>query len=52
MTQANLVKFYEVGLQTCRLNHGVPPRAPFIQQFVQAWREFVRRRKAKGEAKK
>jgi hypothetical protein len=47
MTQADLVKFYDAGLQTCRLNHGLPPRAPFIQQLVQAWRELVRRRKAK-----
>jgi hypothetical protein len=37
MTQADLVKFYDAGLQTCRLNHGEPPRAPFIQQLVQAW---------------
>lgn len=36
MTQADLVKFYKAGLQMCRLNRGVPARAPFIQQFVQA----------------
>ena len=47
MTQADLVKFYEAGLLTCRLEHGIPPRAAFIQQLVQAWRELVRRQKAK-----
>jgi hypothetical protein len=34
MTQADLVKFYDADLQTCRLNHGEPPRAQFIQQLV------------------
>jgi hypothetical protein len=47
MTQADLVKFYDAGFQTCRLNHGAPPRASFSQQLVQAWRELVRSRKAK-----
>jgi hypothetical protein len=49
MTQADLVKFYEAGLQTCQLAHGIPPRAAFIQQLVQAWRELARRRRAKAE---
>jgi hypothetical protein len=47
MSQAELVKFYDAGLQTCRLAHGIPPRAAFIQQLVQAWRELVRRQRAK-----
>jgi len=47
MTQANLVQFYEAGLQTCRLNHGEPPRAPFIQQLVASWKELRRRRRGK-----
>jgi hypothetical protein len=36
MTQADLVKFYDAGLHMCRLTDGVPPRAAFIQQLVQA----------------
>ena len=44
MTQADLVKFYDAGLQMCQLDRGVPPRAAFIQQLVQAWRELNRRR--------
>lgn len=47
MTQTELVKLYDAGLHMCRLANGIPPRAAFIQQLVQAWRELVRRQKAK-----
>lgn len=43
MTEADLVKFYDAGLHMCRLTNGVPPRAAFVQQLVQAWRELGRR---------
>jgi hypothetical protein len=33
-------------LQMCRLNRGQPPKAAYVQQLVQAWRELHRRRKA------
>ena len=46
MTQADLVKFYDAGLFVCRLDHGAPPRAGFIQQLVAAWKELQRRQKA------
>jgi hypothetical protein len=36
MTEADLVKFCDAGLHMCRLSGGVPPRAAFIQQLVQA----------------
>ena len=45
MSQADLVKFYDAGLFVCRLDHGEPPRAGFIQQLVAAWKELQRRRK-------
>jgi hypothetical protein len=48
MTQTELVKFYDAGLRMCRLTGGVRPRAPFIQQLVQAWRELGRRQKAEA----
>jgi hypothetical protein len=51
MTQPDLVKLYDAGLHMCRLANGIPPRAAFIQQLVQAWRELVRRQKKKVEAK-
>ena len=47
MTQSDLVKIYDAGLHMCGLANGIPPRAAFIQQLVQAWRELVRRQKAK-----
>jgi hypothetical protein len=47
MTHADLVKFYDAGLHMCRMNHGVPPSAGFIQQLVQAWKELQWRQKAK-----
>jgi len=37
MPQAELVKFYAAALEMCQFTHGKPPRAPFIQQLVQAW---------------
>ena len=46
MTQAELVKFYDAGLSVCRLAHGEPPRAAFIQQLVAAWKELQKRQKA------
>jgi hypothetical protein len=49
LTQSDLVKLYDAGLHMCRLAIGIPPRAAFIQQLVQGWRELVRRQKAKAE---
>jgi hypothetical protein len=45
MTERELVKFYEDALFVCRLDHGVPPRAGFIQQLVAVWKVMQRRRK-------
>ena len=47
ITEAELVMAYEAALFMCELNHGVPPRAAFIQQLVAAWKDLQRRRKAK-----
>jgi len=46
MSDAQLVRHYEAGLQMCQLDPGKrPPSASFVQQLVQAWRELVRRRR-------
>ena len=47
-TQPELVKAYNAALFMCELDHGVPPRAAFIQQLVAAWKELLRRRKVKA----
>lgn len=47
MTEAGLAMAYDVALQMCQLDRGVPPRAAFIQQLVASWKEMQRRRKAK-----
>jgi hypothetical protein len=45
MSDAELVKFYEASIHMCQLDRGKAPRAPFIQQLVQAWRELTKREK-------
>jgi hypothetical protein len=45
MTQGELVRAYHAALHMCRLDHGAPPRAAFIQQLVGSWKEMQRRRK-------
>ena len=46
MSDAQLVRHYEAGLQMCQLDPGKrPSSASFVQQLVQAWRELVRRRR-------
>jgi len=47
MSQADLTKFYQACIDMCQLNRGVAPRASFVQQLVQAWKEMERRRKGK-----
>jgi hypothetical protein len=43
MGRQELQRFYEACWHMCRLEQGCPPRAPFIQQLVQAWKEMQRR---------
>ena len=43
MDQAALIRFYNSSLHLCMLNRDQPPRAPFVQQLVQAWKEMTKR---------
>ena len=43
MDQAALIRFYNSSLHLCMLTRDQPPRAPFVQQFVQAWKEMTKR---------
>ena len=43
MDQAALIRFYNSSLHMCMLNRNQPPRASFVQQLVQAWKEMIRR---------
>ena len=45
MSDVELAKSYNAGLQMCQLDRGRPPRAAFIQQLVASWKELQRRRK-------
>jgi len=48
LSPSDLENACEAALRMCELNGRVTPRAAFVQQFVEAWRELVRR---KGTAK-
>jgi hypothetical protein len=41
--------FYESSWYLCQMARGKPPRAPYIQQLVQAWRELTKR-ESEGKA--
>jgi len=43
MKDPELQSWYEACLQMCRLDRGRPPRATYVQQLVQGWRELQRR---------
>ena len=45
MSDRDLAAEYNTCLELCQLHRGQPPRAPFVQQLVQAWRELARRSK-------
>lgn len=45
MDDRQLAEQYEAALHMCRLDRGRPPRAVFVQQLVNLWRELDRRRK-------
>src|SRR5438034_9404332 len=45
MSDAQLIRMYDAGLQMCQLNQGRRPSASFVQQLVQTWRELVRRQR-------
>ena len=49
MTQGELVTAYHAALHMCRLDHGAPPRAAFIQQLVASWKDMQRRRKVESK---
>jgi hypothetical protein len=46
MSDAQLIRHYEAGLQMCQLDQGRAPSASFVQQLVQAWRELAWRQRA------
>jgi hypothetical protein len=49
MGEAELLRFYESAHYMSRIDRGETPRAAFVQQLVQAWREMDwRRRLAKS----
>ncbi len=43
MDQTALIRFYNSSLHMCMLTRDKPPRAPFVQQLVQAWKELTKR---------
>lgn len=45
MSDAELRKQYAAALKMCELRNGGQPRAVWIQQLVQAWKELERRSK-------
>src|SRR5947209_1634318 len=46
MDRAALIRFYNSSLHLCMLTREKPPRAPYLQQLVQAWKEMARREQA------
>ena len=46
MDRAALIRFYNSSLQMCLLTREKPPRAPYLQQLVQAWKEMAQRERA------
>jgi hypothetical protein len=44
MDDAQLVHHYASCLHMCEVDRNGPPRAAYIQQLVQAWRELTRRK--------
>lgn len=49
MDQAALTRFYNSSLHMCMLSRNQPPRASFVQQLVQAWKEMIRRAQVSTE---
>src|SRR5947209_6455782 len=43
MDRAALIRFYNSSLHMCMLTREKPPRAPYLQQLVQAWKEMAQR---------
>jgi hypothetical protein len=43
MSMTALDDFYYAAWTMCKPERGKPPRAPFVQQLVQAWKEMMRR---------
>jgi hypothetical protein len=43
MDRAALIRFYNSTLHMCMLTREKPPRAPYLQQLVQAWKEMAQR---------
>src|SRR3954451_24583673 len=43
MDRAALIRFYNSSLHMCMLHQDKPPRAPYMQQLVQAWKEMAKR---------
>ena len=46
LDRAALIRFYNSSLHMCMLTQEKPPRAPYLQQLVQAWKEMARREQA------
>src|SRR3954468_18803155 len=41
LDRAALIRFYNSTLHMCMLTREKPPRAPYLQQLVQAWKEMA-----------
>ena len=50
MDRAALIRFYNSSLQMCMLTREKPPRAPYLQQLVQAWKEMAQRERVSAGA--
>ena len=50
MDRAALIRFYNSSLQMCLLTQEKPPRAPYLQQLVQAWKEMAQRERVSAGA--
>ncbi len=46
LDRAALIRFYNSSLHLCMLTQAKPPRAPYLQQLVQAWKEMAQREQA------
>src|SRR3954468_8391387 len=50
LDRAALIRFYNSSLHMCMLTHEKPPRAPYLQQLVQAWKEMAQREQTSAGA--
>jgi hypothetical protein len=48
LDRAALIRFYNSSLHMCMLTQERLPRAPYLQQLVQAWKEMAQREQTAG----